>query len=145
MGLFQKILVPYDFSRSATAALAAAVDLAAIHGGTLRVLHVLPPLHPIHGPAVAPPAADVAEAKARLAAVVARAVEGRDLRRTRSEVVVGPVAVAILDAASKADSVVMGTIGRTGMSHLLIGSVAERVVRQATVPVLTVRTRRRAR
>jgi nucleotide-binding universal stress UspA family protein len=58
---------------------------------------------------------------------------------------VGPPAGCILEAARKADAIVMGTLGRTGLPHLLIGSVAERVVRHAPVPVLTVRAPARRR
>ena len=44
---------------------------------------------------------------------------------------------AILAAAKRADAIVMTTVGRTGLGHFLMGSVAEKVVRHATVPVLT--------
>jgi nucleotide-binding universal stress UspA family protein len=52
---------------------------------------------------------------------------------------IGDASQRIIDAARRADSIVMATSGRTGLSHFLIGSVAERVVRHATVPVLTLR------
>ena len=65
------------------------------------------------------------------------------MRPVKTWVMVGPPAACILEAARKADTIVMGTLGRTGLPHLLLGSVAERVVRHAAVPVLTVRTRRR--
>ncbi len=58
--------------------------------------------------------------------------------------VVGYPIDAILEAAKDVDLIVMATQGRTGLPHLLIGSVAERVVRHATKPVLTVRAGRRA-
>ena len=64
---------------------------------------------------------------------------GRRVRPVKSWVMVGSPATCILDAARKADAIVMGTLGRTGLPHLLLGSVAERVVRHAAVPVLTVR------
>jgi len=140
--LFRRILVPFDFSRSSAAALAIAVDLAVKHDGTLMVMHALPPVLPTHGRAILPPASELAAVGRALAAEVARAVKGRRLRRVRSWVMIGPPAGCILDAAGKADTIVMGTLGRTGLPHLLIGSVAERVVRYATVPVLTVRARR---
>lgn len=138
-GLFRKILVPYDFSKSAAKALRVAVDLAARHDGTLLVMHALPPIYPAHGRPLLPSAAELATVGERLAADVARAVAGRRLRRVRSWVMVGPPAGCILEAAHKADAVVMGTLGRSGLPHLLIGSVAERVIRHAEVPVLTVR------
>jgi nucleotide-binding universal stress UspA family protein len=142
--LFRKILVPYDFSPSAAAALEVAVDLAAKHAGTLMVMHALPPIYPIHGRALVPPATEIAAVTQKLATDVARAVRGRRLRRVRSWVMIGPPAGCILDAAGKADTIVMGTLGRSGLPHLLIGSVAERIVRHATIPVLTVRARARA-
>jgi nucleotide-binding universal stress UspA family protein len=52
---------------------------------------------------------------------------------------IGAPAGCILEAAHKADAIVMGTLGRSGLRHLLLGSVAERVVRHAPIPVLTVR------
>ena len=62
---------------------------------------------------------------------------------TATEVVVGLPAKTIVDvaAARGADLIVMGTHGRSGVAHLLLGSVAERVVRMAICPVLTVRER----
>ncbi len=52
---------------------------------------------------------------------------------------VGDASQCILDAARRADVVVMSTSGRSGLKHLLIGSVAEKIVRHSTVPVLTIR------
>ncbi len=141
---FQRILVPDDFSTSAAAALAVAVDLAAKHGGTLMVMHAIPPLMPIHGRPLPPSAQELEAAGERLAERVAAAVKGRRLKRARSWVMVGSPAACILEAARRADSIVMGTLGRTGLPHLLLGSVAERVVRHAPVPVLTVRGGRRS-
>jgi nucleotide-binding universal stress UspA family protein len=145
MALFKKILVPYDFSPSADAALATAGDLAALHGGSLRVLHVMPPIRPAHGRPLPPPAGDIAAARERLSAIVARVAARRKLRRVASDIAIGPPVACILEAAAKSDAVVMGTLGQTGLARLLIGSVAERVVRHATVPVLTVRARARRR
>ena len=52
---------------------------------------------------------------------------------------IGDASPRIIDAARRADSIVMATSGRTGLAHFLIGSVAEKVVRHAAVPVLTMR------
>ena len=52
---------------------------------------------------------------------------------------IGDASQRIVEAARRSDSIVMATSGRTGLAHFLIGSVAERVVRHATVPVLTLR------
>jgi nucleotide-binding universal stress UspA family protein len=58
------------------------------------------------------------------------------------QVLIGPTARTIVESAQNvnADLIVMGTHGRGGLSHLLLGSVAERVVRTAECPVLTVRS-----
>ncbi|TMB48311.1 MAG: universal stress protein [Deltaproteobacteria bacterium] len=65
--------------------------------------------------------------------------KGARAPRTRCRVVLGDPLQRILAAARDADSIVIATAGRTGLSHLLIGSVAEKVVRHAPVPVLTIR------
>lgn len=145
MALFERILVPYDFSEPAARALRVAVGLAARHRGTLLVMHAIPPIYPTHGRPLLPPAAEVREVGQRLAEAVARAVKGKRLPRVRSSVMIGPPAGCILEASGKADSIVMGTLGRTGLPHFLLGSVAERVVRHAQVPVLTVGARPRGR
>ena len=141
--LFQRILVPHDFSRSADAALAMAVEMAAKHRAALLVMHAIPPVYPIHGRPVLPPAAEITQVGRQLQARVAAAVRGRRLRSVKTWVMVGPPAGCILEAARKADTIVMGTLGRTGLPHLLLGSVAERIVRHAAIPVLTVRARPR--
>jgi nucleotide-binding universal stress UspA family protein len=90
----------------------------------------------------------VAHERRRLAALVARTVTGRGAPRVDCQVVIGDPFQRIVDAARRADLIVMATAGRTGLSHLLIGSVAEKVVRHSSVPVLTLRpasTRARAK
>lgn len=79
----------------------------------------------------------LADLRRRLNDVVAK----RGHSELNPEVLIGPTARSIVESArdSKADLIVMGTHGRHGMAHLLLGSVAERVVRIATCPVLTVR------
>jgi nucleotide-binding universal stress UspA family protein len=151
--LFEKILVPYDFSAHATRALDLALELARKERGRVTVLHAIPPLSRVIGvpPGVFPPAVLSAtlpaEQQRRLSARVARALRGRKTPRVECRVVVAPPLEAILQAAARATAIVMGTLGLTGLPHVVIGSVAERVVRHAAIPVLTVgaRTRRRAR
>jgi nucleotide-binding universal stress UspA family protein len=116
-----------------------AVGLAEKHRGSLMVMHAIPEYVPIHGPVVRPSAAEVEREGRQLAEVVAAAVKGRRPARVRTWIMVGPPAGCVLLAAQKADAIVMGTLGRTGLRHVLLGSVAERVVRHATIPVLTVR------
>jgi universal stress protein A len=149
-------LVAHDFSASADAAArAAAKDLAASReGGTLVILHaydILPP----------PAAVDAAGVGASLVALE-RAVSQESVRRLETvaealrkeidalggatvevEVVVrqGPAAQVIVEEAKSlgAERIAVGTHGRTGLNHLLLGSIAERVVRNASVPVLVVK------
>jgi nucleotide-binding universal stress UspA family protein len=145
--LFRKILVPHDFSSAATQALRVAAELAERHGGRIIALHVLTPFY--SGPgyptrdeiAWTPPAEMVRERRERLENLVHGALGARTALVT-CRAVMGEAAPAILAAAKQCDSIVMSTLGRTGLAHLLIGSVAERVVRHSPVPVLTVRTRR---
>jgi nucleotide-binding universal stress UspA family protein len=143
--LFRRILVPHDFSHQATVALKAAAQLAREHDGTLTVLHVVVPFYvPADVPfgfaadAMPSPAAFVPEQRKRLESLVRKAL-GADAPRVAYRVDVGDASQCILDAARRADSIVMSTSGRSGLSHLLIGSVAEKVVRHANVPVLTIR------
>lgn len=140
---FRRILVPHDFSEAATHALRVAADLAERHGGRITVLHVLTPFY--SGPgyptqdeiAWTPPAEMVRERERRLQDLV-RDTLGARAGRVTCRAVLGEAVPVILDAAKKADVVVIATLGRSGLARFLIGSVAERVVRHASIPVLTV-------
>jgi nucleotide-binding universal stress UspA family protein len=144
MSLFKRILVPHDFSSSASDALAVAAELAERHGGRVTVLHVLTPLY--SGPgyptrdeiAWTPPAEIAEDRRVRLERLVQERLGARS-RKVECRVVAGEAVPAILAAAKSADVIVMATLGRTGLTHLLIGSVAEKVVRHAPIPVLTIR------
>jgi nucleotide-binding universal stress UspA family protein len=155
MNLFRRILVPHDFSEHADRALALASDLARAHRGRLLVLYVVRPFEPITGfPGDLPyiPLELIGGELPRLKAHVARVVRGPRAPRVECRVVMGDPFQRIAAAARGVDSIVMATAGRTGLSHMLIGSVAEKIVRHSTVPVLTLRapaqraarTRRRA-
>jgi universal stress protein A len=143
--LFRRVLVPHDFSESATVALRVAANLAVDAGGRLTVLHVLGPFYTGPGyPTVdaiawTPTRELVRDLQTRLAGIVARALGPRQARRAECRVVTGEPLELVLAAARRADSIVMSTIGRTGLAHVLIGSVAEKIVRHSPVPVLTVR------
>jgi nucleotide-binding universal stress UspA family protein len=146
MKLFRRILVPHDFSTHATRALEVATSLARQHGGRLFVLHAITPFHPIsalpeEAVSVAYDATLVGGELQRLKELVARTVRGRNAPRVECKVVIGDAFRRIMAAARDVDSVVMATAGHTGLAHLLIGSVAEKVVRHAPVPVLTVRAK----
>lgn len=121
----QKILFPTDFSPASESAGRTAVDFARHFQARLHVLHVVPPV------------TDPTPAPGTMVAVVARLAS--DLPVV-SEILSGPPARRIVAYARRAeiDLIVMGTHGRTGVSHLLLGSVAEAVVRRAPCRVLTV-------
>jgi nucleotide-binding universal stress UspA family protein len=149
--LFRTILVPHDFSPHATDALRVAAELAAESKGRLIVLYAMPLAYPVPALAPAAPAAWipspvpsptlVAQERERLQALVARAVSRRRKLRADCRVVIADPFQAIVDAARDATVIVMSTLGRTGLAHLLMGSVAEKVVRHAPIPVLTIRPR----
>jgi nucleotide-binding universal stress UspA family protein len=145
--LFRRILVPHDFSDAADRALREAAALARAAGGRLHVLHVQEPFYvPINVPSESiPNALDFVPAQR---AALERRVEkvlGAAAPPVSVAAEVGQPADVILAAARRADSIVMATRGRTGLPHLLLGSVAERVVRHAPIPVLTVRVPAKAR
>jgi nucleotide-binding universal stress UspA family protein len=142
--IFRRILVPHDFSAHASRALAIAADLAG-SGGELHVLHVISAVLPVTGvPGEAalwfPPKEMVASELVRLQAQAQKTAGPRGPRVT-CKVEIGDPFTQIIAAARRVDSIVMATAGRTGLSHLLIGSVAEKIVRHSPVPVLTVRPR----
>jgi nucleotide-binding universal stress UspA family protein len=143
--LFRRILVPHDFSVQARKALRIAADLAAAHHGRLIVLHVITPAYPPAGMVFWVPDAELA-ADARISLErETKAVLGRRPVKVAHRVVIGVPFQQILTAARDADSIVMATMGRSGLVHALLGSVAEKVVRHAPIPVLTVRAGRAGR
>jgi universal stress protein A len=149
MIVFRRILVAHDFSTHAADALRTAVGLLAPNGRVV-VLHVVVPVLPVTDIATAgivsyvSPEEQVANGERELARVIAK-VPPRLRRRVEGRVEVGDPHQRIVAAARGMDLVVMSTAGRTGLAHLLIGSVAEKVVRHSPVPVLTVRPRAQRR
>jgi nucleotide-binding universal stress UspA family protein len=144
MSEITRILVPTDFSEPADAALTYALDLAAKVGASISLIHVFddPFIGGMYTAEYVPmPPQMRADIVAGLRKQLADVVEKRGNPNLSAEVLVGPTAKAIVDAANDrhADLIVMGTHGRHGVAHLLLGSVAERVVRTAGCPVLTVR------
>jgi nucleotide-binding universal stress UspA family protein len=135
---FRRILVPFDFSTPARRALETAAGLAAERGGRLVVLHVVTPMYGEAGILWFPERMFLEDMRRRLTALVGRVTRTRRVA-ARCLVVVGTPVERILAAAKGADVIVMSTMGRTGLSRMLLGSVAERVVRYSPVPVLTVR------
>ena len=143
----KRILVPVDFSDGALQALDYAAGLARPSGAELVVLFVVEPVYyatPADMYGASTNLSMLLEEQQRIGreqlARLARRLEKRKLK-SRTVLETGVPYQVITDTASKqkADLIVMATHGRTGLSHLLMGSVAERVVRTAVCPVLTVR------
>lgn len=139
----QRILVPHDFSDTANRALEYALDFAEKLGAKVTVMHAyeVPVYGFPEGPVLTAEMAGQIEAAARTAL---EAVAKRSKRPGLEPDFVlrqGPAWSEIQAAAKemRADLVVIGSHGRRGLSRALLGSVAERVVRTAPCPVLTVR------
>jgi nucleotide-binding universal stress UspA family protein len=139
------ILCPVDFSRTAEAAMREAGLLARRFGADLTVLHVVYDpldvtcLHIPHPPQQQLREEMIREAERTLQDRVARAL--RSLPRVKTAVTVGPPFREIVRYAreQRVDLIVMGTQGLSGLDHLIMGSTAERVVRTASCPVLSIR------
>lgn len=140
----QRFLIPVDFSEYATQALEYALDLANKLGARVTLLHVIQslPLGGVDMGVVIPytyiqdlEAEIMNSMQAYLERVTAAGLEG-DIA-----VVHGVPFHEIIETAKtqQVDLIVMGTHGRTGLQHVLLGSVAEKVVRLAPCPVLVVR------
>jgi nucleotide-binding universal stress UspA family protein len=146
MGMFQTILTAVDFSEMSGAVLHYAAGLAAMSpGARLLVANVVP--DPLHEPwmveAVGMDFAQLqkdwtAEAYGRLEQLTKN--EGLSLDSFETTVVVGKPAHALVELASEraVDAIVIGTHGYGPVKHMLLGSVAERVLRRAPCPVITV-------
>jgi nucleotide-binding universal stress UspA family protein len=143
---FHTILVPTDFSDDAETALDLALSLATDSGAAVHLLHAYEiPISavPPYGVELPPSlSTDVRDAAARRLEKTAEKVRARGLR-CDAHLVHAPPVDGIVDAAERvrADLVVMGTRGLTGLKHVLLGSVAERTIRSAPCPVLTVKQR----
>ena len=119
---WKKICCPVDFSEESRAALRVAADVARRLGADLTVLHVN----------------DGAPDPSRVATWSDHAVDG-GLRAETAEAAGDPkTAIAEYANAHGFDAIVMGTHGRTGRAHALVGSVAENTVRRASCPVMVV-------
>ena len=144
---FARILVPTDFSPPSDAALATAKALATQFGASLHLVHVLTDPY-----ATAAYTADIygylppglrqswqQQAQMQLDGQFTK--DERARFRITTSVLFGTAAASIVEHAREngINLIVMGTHGRGGVAHLLLGSVAERVVRTAECPVLTVR------
>ncbi len=134
------ILHPTDFSRYSDHAFRLACSLAQAHGAKLHVLHVGggPVIVPLEGIVPPEPEGYQEELTAKLHEV---RPENPNISVEHQLLFVGDPAAEILRVAQaiKSDLIVMGTHGRTGLGHLLMGSVAEQVVRRSQCAVVTVK------
>ncbi len=142
MTSLRTILHPTDFSRHAEVALDVARSLVRDLGARLIIVHVAPEAGLAHGMTAVP-----ADPRMYLDLLegVRRRVEGPDSKfQVETQLWQGNVAEEILRAASETgcDLIVMGSHGRSGLGRLLLGSVAEAVMRKADCPVLTVKSAR---
>jgi universal stress protein A len=148
----RKILVPLDFSPPSDYALTYAKALAAEFGASLHLLHVIEdrlmtgpwPVEVYLGELPRIREGLIKDAESRMLDCL-KSIGESGIQAT-GEVLIGSPVQTIVDlaAASGVDLIVMGTHGRTGITHLFIGSVAERVIRHAPCPVFVVRERKTA-
>lgn len=144
MKAFKRLLVPIDFSDASVSAFTTALDLAAALDAEIRVIHI----HQLQVPYVGDggfyvPDMDEDEAleerKKELEDFVTK--HGSGNTTIKQEVRLGDPETEINEMADEGqtDLIVMGTHGRSGLSHLLMGSVTENVLRHTNVPVMVVR------
>ena len=146
---WKTILVPHDFSASADHATAIALDEARVHGSAIVLLHVIDLPYQLGPDAVIVPEESGVPISIKQYAIQSAEnhLQGIADRLAKDGAVAScVVAVGVpVDEINRAvedhrvDLIVMGTHGRTGIRHLMAGSVAERVVRSSKVPVLTTR------
>lgn len=144
--MFKHILVPTDFSECSASALEYACTLADAFDSELHLLHIFQepvPTEPVPGMAFPPPESYLVELKQKVAEELKSAIDAEwekehDVIRATAQ---GAAFVEIIRYAKSMhiELIVMGTHGRSALTHLLIGSVAENVVRKAPCPVLTIR------
>jgi nucleotide-binding universal stress UspA family protein len=142
----RRILHPSDFSTASQPAFKQAIELAKRDRATLQLLHVTTPVVPLPAEGYVSPttynelaAAATAWARKRMDELLKRA-RAAGVKAT-SIIVHGAPADRIVRVAraKRADLIVMGTHGRTGLSRVVLGSVASRVISTSPCPVLTVR------
>lgn len=148
---WKTLLVPHDFSTCADAALRLATDLAQFHASRVILLHVisLPPGFSGDSLISDPETKELVriDEYARAGSLGKLEALAEQPRAAGLDVevraAIGDVAAHILGVAADvhADLIVMGTHGKTGLTRLVLGSMTERVLRQASMPVLTLRDR----
>jgi nucleotide-binding universal stress UspA family protein len=144
--MFKRILVAIDGSRTSQRAFAAALDIAATHGSVMQPYYVVEsgPMY-IDVPGYDPSTlhSSLMEQGASLAREAADAMKQRGVQGevvTVEATAADDVSSLVIAAATafNADLLVMGTHGRKGFQRLILGSIAEQCLRQATIPVLLI-------
>jgi nucleotide-binding universal stress UspA family protein len=142
MGPFRQILVPIDFGDAMQPAIALALTVAKGGEAQVTLLHAFD-LNAFFAATSMTVAVDAGPILADLERELTSVRDATQARWSRVDSVfrTGGVADAILDVAKakKCDLIVIGTHGRRGLAHVLLGSVAEKIVRLSPIPVLTVR------
>jgi nucleotide-binding universal stress UspA family protein len=147
---FRRILVPHDFSPHADRALRVAADLAGSDGEVV-VFHAVVPIMPVAELPVSglgyyiSPEELVHGARRQLERIAKRILPRRKGPKVTLDVEFGDPYRSIVKRSAGMDLIVISTAGRTGLAHLVIGSVAEKVVRHSPIPVLTLRPQVAAR
>ena len=140
----KRILVPVDFSAASRAALWRASELAAALGASIDLVHVieLPPADGLASEGYVPlPPAYRQDVRRHAEAQLKDWLSTSTVPNVRHELLEGQPFEAITNYAREhsIDLIVIGTHGRGGMAHLLIGSVTDNVIRRAPCPVMTIR------
>lgn len=142
----QRVLVPSDFSDHSLPSLRYGAEMAEKFGAELVLLHVIQDLTLVMPDAVMPtpvPIPDLQQMTDSARGAIADLITRTNLTKLnpRVEIRFGSPAAEIVAAAEdlKADLMCIGTHGRGGLVHFLLGSVAEKVIRHSPCPVLTVR------
>jgi nucleotide-binding universal stress UspA family protein len=143
---FRRMLCPVDFSPTARRAFDYAVALAARLGADVEVLHVYQPQAYLMPESVYdfPPALELNLTDRLLAQLndfVKHQIDSGVTITTKLSEGVPHLEIVRIAQEHGVDLIVIGTHGHTGLSHLLLGSIAERVVRHSEVPVVTIRMR----
>lgn len=145
--IIQRILVPCDFSNATQEVTRFAIDIAKRYQAKLTLLHIYEmPIYPIPPDSVLMVAPDVlAQQMSEMVTLLEnlkKDIESQGVKDVVTKISQGAPAVEILKECDEEryDLIVMGTHGRTGLKHVLIGSVAEKIVRKAPCPVLTIRS-----
>jgi nucleotide-binding universal stress UspA family protein len=140
----KSVLVPVDFSKESTLAVKFATSLAQQYGSKLYLLHVLEPLHTSFQVEIGNLREFEERRRATIREDLSRIIPAEIKKSLGVEEILkigSPVYHVIAEKAEELDVelIVIPTHGRTGLSHILLGSVAEKVIRHAPCPVFVIR------